>query len=318
MSYIITDDDPNEFSCELLDSKNNILAKNVDKYTGDLKFYDRKQYIPLNNLTECVTLRLIDYGNNGGTYFQLNWNGSTIMEKTQNKGFIEKVIVADNCNLCFENETLFELDILTDANPNELSWKLLGSNNEILDSSNATLDTNDQQQYDTKYQDHRQCILSTNSTKCPILQLKDISDAVDTKYVFAWDKTMKEIGTQMNVTEFVKLDCACKSLEMEFKVDNYPCDLSWHLEDSKGSVLISESGFTPKNEKIIIKRCVTVVNNEYVEIRLLDSFGDGGTQYHISWDEGDTIQGVMSSFSFTNEDVSIILGNCKDNDYCPW
>ena len=121
---IITDHHPNEFSWELVDRNNDILASR-HKYNEEFKYYAHKQCILNTNLTVCSTLRLIDVGENGGMAYRVSWNESTIAEKFQDEALVEKVDIG-GCidDLCSEKEILLELDLFTDNNPDEFYGNL--------------------------------------------------------------------------------------------------------------------------------------------------------------------------------------------------
>ena len=78
---IRTDCCPEDFSWELVNTNNTVLA-NRSNYEERKTYYYYRECVPVTN-NECATLRLIDSYYDGGTFYIVSWNGNVIEEGKQ-------------------------------------------------------------------------------------------------------------------------------------------------------------------------------------------------------------------------------------------
>ena len=78
---ITTDNYPEDFSWQLMNSNNTVLA-NRSNYEEQYKYYYYRECVAVTN-NECAMLRLFDSYGDGGTFYIVSWNGNVIEEGKQ-------------------------------------------------------------------------------------------------------------------------------------------------------------------------------------------------------------------------------------------
>ena len=95
--------------------------------------------------------------------------------------------------------------------------------------------------------------------------------------------------------------------ELDIITGYYPGDFSWQLMNSNNDVLANRNNYEEQNKYYYYRECVPVTNNECAMLRLIDSYGDGGTFYIVSWDGNVIEEGKQGN----NNNHEITMGNCR-------
>ena len=284
---VATDRNPNDFSWALLDIDGKMLV-DVDKY----KIANSYHYFGTCIFKEsCLSVGLLDLKGDAGTWYEISLDKTTIQELRKAKGFFEEIKLNNCSNMCAENETLFQLDIITDDHPNELSWELVDRNNDILASGDKYAD-------EFKYYAHKQCILNTNLTVCQTLRLIDGGENGGMAYRVSWNKTtIAEKFQDKALVEKVDIgDCSddlCSTNEILFELGLFtaknPDEFSWKLMDSNNLILASHSQYNDRYKYFNKQQCISRTNFTRCPIlQLSDTGNHGGTKYNFTW-EGEII-----------------------------
>merc|ERR1712194_423753 len=113
-----------------------------------------------------------------------------------------------------------------------------------------------------------------------------------TFYSVTWDGNEMINRKQSDGIEKVTIgECSITScpqnytlFELDIGTDNYAEDFSWELVNTNNTVLAYGNNYEDANKYYYYRECVQMTNNECGTLQLIDSFGDGGTFYSVTWD----------------------------------
>ena len=292
----------------LVDSKNNILlSEYADEYTKNYQFYKVDECLsePIN---ECVTIGVLDTRDNGSVNFEIIWDGE-LVESSRSKGTLEKVSFG-NCTSCPEGQQLFELAFRTDDYPEEFSWELRSSSEELL-LSGGNYPDDPENHYRFYY--IRECV-PVSIDECVLLYLIDSWEDGGTAYEAWWNGRLLEDREQTNYYDTVELgDCrSCSQNETLFELDiyvhsYYPTYLKWDIYDSNNNRLAGlQYSYGERNRYYTHWRCFSVSPNECLTLRIENGLGGYmGTKHSVWWN------GTLIENSFQNEyTYEVVMGNC--------
>ena len=201
--YLWTDNNPGEFSWEIVD-KHSTLILGSGNYTLQNDFLLHRECVPVKR-DECVTLFLYDSGGDGG--FESNgwWNDDVWFQHdfASHVGPFDKVLLG-NCtggSLCMQNQSFFELNIVTDVWPAEFSW-------ELRDEKNNTLASRDQFTIPYHQFYYRGCV-EVSIYECATLLLYDNYYDGGTAYIVLWNGNEIANGVQGNYNLEFQLGNSC-------------------------------------------------------------------------------------------------------------
>ena len=116
-----------DMSFELLDrERNSFLIERGYGDKGEQIFV--RQYIPRD---ECLRFGITN-SNSETVSLMITMNSTTLYEQVGIESFEKGEIGKCEMNPCPENQFLFELDVVTDMNPNDFAWALLDIDGDIL------------------------------------------------------------------------------------------------------------------------------------------------------------------------------------------
>jgi len=136
---------------------------------------------------ECATLVLIDKWGTGCTSYTVTWDGNEITNSKQSDA-LDKIIMGD-CSItsCPQYHTLLSC-ILTDYYPEDFSWELVDTNNNVLTYRSNYEDANRYYYYG----------LCAPDNECATLRLFDSYGNGGTYYIVSWDGNVIRVDKQRN------------------------------------------------------------------------------------------------------------------------
>ena len=116
-----------------------------------------------------------------------------------------------------------------------------------------------------------------------MLRLFDKYNNGGTFYIVSWDGNVIEEEKQgNNINPKIKVgDCSCPNnhtlFQLDITTDNYPEDFSWELVNTNNTDLANRNKYEDANKYYYYRECVKVTNNEFATLRIIVSYGNGGT-----------------------------------------
>ena len=126
---------PEEFTWQLLDWNNLVLAKGGEDYIP-LKVYFKYLCVFVEP-PHCLTLELFDTAASSypNEMLSVTWNGNIILNDFQLQGIQSKSSIM-MCNKRCQDGHWFSISFITDLNPMEFSWNIIDSKGSILERGN--------------------------------------------------------------------------------------------------------------------------------------------------------------------------------------